>query len=349
MYVQSSTGKGEKLDKSSRVLELYQDFLSGKAVNKQQTAERYGVDLRSVQRDIDAVRNFLAEQNKQQGVQRHIIYDRDKKAYKLVAEQLTHLTEAEMLSLCKILLESRAFPKAQMESMLQRLLNIVATVDDATAIRQYIGNEIFHYANPAHPPFPVEWLWQVAQAVQQCRLIDITYTKLQDKMTFQRRMVPVGVLFSEFYFYLLGKTVPEKPLGTAEDEPRIYRFDRIKDMTVLDEQVSIPYRERFQPGIYRNRIQYMYGGRTEKIKFKYKGLSLEAVLDRLPTAKQVQKQPDGVVVEAEVFGQGILMWLLSQGSKVEVLEPEALREAWLDEAIKMCACQKKEAENGKQV
>lgn len=30
--------------------------------------------------------------------------------------------------------------------------------------------------------------------------------------------------------------------------------------------------------------------------------------------------------EAEVYGKGILMWLLSQGSRVEVLKPESLRE-----------------------
>ena len=32
------------------------------------------------------------------------------------------------------------------------------------------------------------------------------------------------------------------------------------------------------------------------------------------------------MVEAEVYGNGILMWLLSQGSAVEVLRPESVRE-----------------------
>ena len=63
----------------------------------------------------------------------------------------------------------------------------------------------------------------------------------------------------------------------------------------------------------------MYGGKLERIKFRYKGQSLEAVLDRLPTAKVLSHDENGWVVSAEVFGKGIDMWLRSQGELVEVI------------------------------
>lgn len=63
----------------------------------------------------------------------------------------------------------------------------------------------------------------------------------------------------------------------------------------------------------------MYGGKLERIKFKYTGPSIEAVLDRLPTAEIVEQDENGWVVAAEVFGKGIDMWLRSQGEYV-VLE-----------------------------
>lgn len=63
----------------------------------------------------------------------------------------------------------------------------------------------------------------------------------------------------------------------------------------------------------------MYGGKLQKVKFRYKGSSVEAVLDRLPTAK-ILKEKDGVyTISAEVFGKGIDMWLRSQGDMVEVI------------------------------
>ena len=63
----------------------------------------------------------------------------------------------------------------------------------------------------------------------------------------------------------------------------------------------------------------MYGGKLQKIRFRYTGPSIEAVLDRLPTAK-IKEKTDGWIVEAEVFGKGIDMWLRSQGTVISDVE-----------------------------
>lgn len=63
--------------------------------------------------------------------------------------------------------------------------------------------------------------------------------------------------------------------------PTIYRIDRIAGYKVLDEHFKIPYSDRFEEGEFRKRVQFMYGGKLQKIKFRYKGGSIEAVLDRL--------------------------------------------------------------------
>ena len=60
----------------------------------------------------------------------------------------------------------------------------------------------------------------------------------------------------------------------------------------------------------------MYGGKLQRIRFKYIGPSIEAVLDRLPTAKILSQDDKGWLVEAEVFGKGIEMWLKSQGDYI---------------------------------
>lgn len=64
----------------------------------------------------------------------------------------------------------------------------------------------------------------------------------------------------------------------------------------------------------------MYSGQLQKVKFKYNGPSLEAILDRLPTAEVKEESKDGYsIIEAEAYGSGIFMWLRSQGTMVEVL------------------------------
>lgn len=75
----------------------------------------------------------------------------------------------------------------------------------------------------------------------------------------------------------------------------------------------------------RKRIQFMYGGKLEKVRFIYTGPNLEAVLDRLPTSRVVGHDSRGYpIAEAEVFsGNGLDMWLKSQGDWVELEKNEA--------------------------
>lgn len=64
----------------------------------------------------------------------------------------------------------------------------------------------------------------------------------------------------------------------------------------------------------------MYPGPLRRVTFTYSGPSVEAVLDRLPTA-QILEEKDGVyTITAEAYGIGIDMWLGSQGDKVKILE-----------------------------
>ncbi|MFR5081289.1 MAG: hypothetical protein ACLTEE_00965 [Anaerobutyricum hallii] len=61
----------------------------------------------------------------------------------------------------------------------------------------------------------------------------------------------------------------------------------------------------------------MYGGKLQKVKFKYSGNDVDSVLDRLPTAEIVGEDDGIYTISAEVFGKGIDMWLRSQGNKVK--------------------------------
>ena len=53
----------------------------------------------------------------------------------------------------------------------------------------------------------------------------------------------------------------------------------------------------------------MYAGELMKIKFRFNGPSPQAVLDRLPTATIHSQTRSEAIVEAEVYGKGIKMWL----------------------------------------
>ena len=64
----------------------------------------------------------------------------------------------------------------------------------------------------------------------------------------------------------------------------------------------------------------MYGGELQKVKFEYSGLSIESVLDKLPTARILSEDNGKYLVQAEVFGKGVDMWIRSQGDAVKLVE-----------------------------
>lgn len=48
--------------KAARILKIYTDLINGEVVSKNEAVEKYGVSPRTIQRDIDNIRSFLAEQ-----------------------------------------------------------------------------------------------------------------------------------------------------------------------------------------------------------------------------------------------------------------------------------------------
>ena len=144
-------------------------------------------------------------------------------------------------------------------------------------------------------------------------MIRIVYSR-QDGTEREHEIKPVAMMFSEYYFYLIAYMA-----DGSKGFPTVFRIDRIAGFQGTGAQFKIPYRDKFDDGEFRKRVQFMYSGELRKVKFEYSGPAIEAVLDRLPTAK-ILAEKDGVyTISAEVYGNGIDMWLKGQGEKVEVI------------------------------
>ena len=232
--------------------------------------------------------------------------------------------------MCKILLDSRAFTKNEMTEMLDKLITCCVPKKNQKLVKDLISNEAFHYIEPRHKSEFIDKMWDIGQAIRNSQYIEIKYQGIQGSTVKTRKLKPVAIMFSEFYFYLTAfiedKKVRENFSVLDDAFPTIYRIDRIQALKVLGEHFYIPYKDRFEEGEFRKRIQFMYGGKLRQVKFKYKGYSVEAVLDRLPTAKILHEEPlaedpkrTEYTISAEVFGDGIDMWLRSQGERVDLL------------------------------
>ena len=303
--------------KTDRLLKIYSQLANGDILRKKELAQRFHVTERSIQRDMEALRCFFAEE----GLQQDIIYDRAARGYRLESPSRALLNNSEILAVCKILLESRSMRKDEMLPILDKLIACCVPEKSKKAITELLANEKHHYVEPHHKQRLLPGLWEISQAVQNHQMMEIEYERLKEPRLVRRRVKPVGIMFSEYYFYLTAFLEDKDTFENPDDLfPTIYRIDRIRNVQLLDEHFKVPYKDRFQEGEFRKRVQFMYGGKLERIRFHYTGPSIEAVLDRLPTAEIVERDETGWTVEAEVFGRGIEMWLRSQGDYIERME-----------------------------
>lgn len=303
----------ESEDKAERVLSIYARLKQGKVIKKEEESLRYQVATRTIQRDIADIQSFLQNQEMETGEVQKVIYDKGQAGYVLQTKYRKQMEAREIIAVAKILLESRALMKSELFPIIQKMIELCNNESEAKMAEDLLRNEMYHYVELHHGKKLLDRLWELEQAVKTQRYIEIKYQKLKNQEVVIRKVKPVGVMFSEFYFYLTAyiEEMDEKRKGQNrfDADPMIYRVDRLQEVKVTEEHFSVPYAERFEEGEFRKRVQFMYGGKLRKVKLRCPEQSIEAVLDRLPTAEIVRKEEDGYVVQVEVFGKGIDMWM----------------------------------------
>ncbi len=328
----------KKHSKNYRILDIYARLCEGKYINKIEEAQKFGVDERSIQRDIDDIRAFL-DNEKVKGKYSlcEIKYDRVQKGFFLMEEKKAEMSNSEILAISKIILESRAFTKAELDDILEKLIRGCVPLKNVKLVSDLIANEKYHYVELNHKSIIKDKLWDLGECVKENDLIQIEYEKgynCDENIT--RIVEPVGIIFSEYYFYLNAYILQKDSKGDyihKFDYPAIFRIDRINSYKLIGLKSSTPYSERFEEGEFRKRIQFMYAGKLMKIKFKYFNNTPEYILDRLPTAKIIDYNNKEYLFETEVYGKGIIMWLLSQGSSIEVISPPSIRKEIKEELL----------------
>ena len=302
------------ISKAIHILDIYQRFGNGEVLSKRQLCEIYSLNPKSVQRYIADINRFLEITGG--GV---IQYDAKLKAYALTGRQRAGLTDADVFALLKILFEVRAFPSTEMKHLYDSLISLCSSPEVAESIRRSTENEQAHYVPPLHGTEILRLLWTINGSIVENRVVHLTYTLASGALC-QQDIQPMGILFSDAYFYLIANTCElDKPVET------VFRVDRITDYDITGKRFNVPDKYRFQAGEKRKRTPVAFYGKLITLSFRYWGPSLEAVLDRLPTASCTRDEKGGYLIKAEVYDSGIVMWLLGQREFLEVLRPEALR------------------------
>ena len=192
--------------KNTRTLDLYVRLCEGKIINKKEEAVRFGVDERSIQRDIADIRAFLCDRAAEHTTEnREVIYDRSKAGFVMVGGNSSLMDNDEILAVSKILLESRAFTKKEISTILEKMIAGCVPQKNMKLVSDLIANEKYHYVELRHKSVVRDKLWVLGEEIKECNLIEISYQKqVSSKEMVNRVIEPVWIIFSEYYFYLIA-------------------------------------------------------------------------------------------------------------------------------------------------
>lgn len=298
-----------------RILDLYNLINKENQFNKAAFIKSSGASERTVRRDIKCLNDYFKRNYEDKGfvgVCREISYCRKDNLYKVNLRGDYDFSESDIYAFAKVIIQSRAFTRKE----IKRMLNILSSqVKEKSVLKEIINKEELYYVEPQHKKDIIDLLWIMRKSIERGKQVEFDYKRADGR---QKRHVvnPIAIVFNEYYFYLISEI--EK--GSSKIEIP-FRVDRIENYKETNKNSTYPY-GRFEEEKYRKKVQFMYTGDFKTIEFEFFGDSIEAVLDRLPTAQIIEETDKGYKVRAEVYGEGVKRWILSQKEFLKVTKPK---------------------------
>ena len=303
------------MERGSRVLNLFVRLLRRERLTKANLVEEYKTDGRTIDRDIHAIRMVLSDLHEQD----ELIYDRNDKCYYLSRGGQHDFSGMDVMALLKVLLGSRALRRDEMMGLVDAIRSLLP-YEDRKELYHAIEDELKNYIEPLHGKAILKMQWELNRCIVNQQKVQIVYRKLNGQH-FERDVLPLNIVFAEFYFYLVAFR------DEAEYEyPAFFRLDRIESYKVLGKVGENELYSNFRYSDMRSAVQFMYAGELFEIKLRCKKTALEAVMDRVPKHEILEESEDEVLLKATAFGEGFIRWAAMQGEAVEIISPASLRQ-----------------------
>ena len=242
----------DKSIKIDRVMELFFRAMKGESLSVQQLSYEYNVSTRSITRDINSLKNFLAE-HRDLFDNAELEYSSSDHCYKLRMDSF--LSNKELLSITKVLIGSRAFNNQDLLEIIKKLKKNT-TAADREKLENLIRKELYHYNEIGYDcQSVIDNIWKLTDCIENKNLITIIYNRM-DRKQVKRKIKPVSIMFSEYYFYLIAYVCDSKDSIV----PIYFRVDRIIDMIIHRENFSLTREQSVDEGILRQKSQFMWPG-----------------------------------------------------------------------------------------
>lgn len=296
-----------------RLLTIFFRLQAGERLSKAQLSKKFGIDNRTVQRDMSILKNFLKDQHISNT---EIKFDTSDNTYRLIAK--TTFNKKDILVISKILLENHALNKSELNSLLEDLLSLLSR-EEKKEIEAIIGSERFNYKSLTNDKDRIDTICFLSEAIRREQMLEIEY-KAPLKDVKSHIVFPVSLYYDARYFYLVAYHL-------KHDNYITFRVDRMESLSESHvKKPEISYGRKYRDGEVRNQKVDAFEGRKIDVTLIYKG-NTEIVLDQFPEREILSENHDEIKVKIKTQDTpGLKRWILGQGEAVTLLSPSKLIE-----------------------
>jgi len=293
-----------RLDRLSAILIHLQ---SKKVVTARELAQRFGISIRTVYRDIRSLEASGVPIGSEPGAGYFLA-----EGYSLTPVMFTSAEAGALLLAGKLAGEfSDAETKRNFDSALYKIKAVLKDRDKEFVFGIETKIDVFETAAES-PPQEDHYIQDIQQALYQNRVIDIHYNAAYTDQTTVREIEPVSLVFYGDHWHLIA-------FCRLRNAYRDFRLDRIGRLSITEQgipsahpPIDVIFKIMFESKERSNVVLRVNNDRTyETIKNKYHYGILEET--DLGDSKEISLVTDSLPVLAK--------WLLSFGQDVEVLYP----------------------------
>ena len=188
-HIEYNTYKDYKAD---RVLKLLFRALKGESLSVSSLAAESNVSTRSITRDINDLKAFLADYRDIIG-NAELKYSTSDHCYTLEMDNL--FSNKELFSIAKVLIGSKAFSHEELLGIISKL-KTHTSYSDKTRLENLIAKELFHYDEVGSDcDSVIDNIWKLSNYIQDKKVITINYYKMnRDKV--KHKIIPLSLMFS---------------------------------------------------------------------------------------------------------------------------------------------------------
>jgi predicted DNA-binding transcriptional regulator YafY len=316
---QTSSKRTRSVEQKVRTRRLFvidEAIRTGRYPNTDKLAALLEVNFRTIQRDIEYMRDMFRAPIEYSAVHRGYYYSEPNFYLKSIP-----LTEGELFSLALFNPLLEQYRNTPLENDLRQIFSkIIQSLPDTITVDTSFLSEQVSFIPDHAATIDQKVFKTVLAALRERRTISFDYRSLQQKLHTRRRADPYHAICQQGNWYVIGYCHERK-------EPRMFSLSRMRNITLTADTFAIP--TDFDPHEYFDKEMGVWASSRTPYTVELlidDEIATYALERKWHNTQKVEQRDDGTVYVRFTTTQmpEVLRWVLGQGHTVRVLGPEEL-------------------------